>query len=194
MLLYINACARDDSRTEALASPLVQRLGSGSHTELSLYGEALRPLTKEGLQKREALLAAGVLGAPEFSYARQFADADEIVIAAPYWDLSFPSVLKLYIENIYISGIVSRYDEMGRPQGLCRARRLWYVTTAGGPYDATFSFGYISALCRDFFGISDVRLVCVENLDIVGVDAGEVLRKKHRELMDTPIEPIIAPA
>lgn len=50
-------------------------------------------------------------------------------------DLSFPARLKIYLENIYVTGIVSKYDENGRPRGLCRAERLYYVTTAGGPFD-----------------------------------------------------------
>ena len=47
----------------------------------------------------------------EISYAKQFAGADTIVIAAPFWDLSFPAILKTYIENIYVTGIVSRYSK-----------------------------------------------------------------------------------
>ena len=38
---------------------------------------------------------------------RTIANADKIVIAAPFWDMSFPSLLKVYIENIYTIGIVS---------------------------------------------------------------------------------------
>ena len=32
-------------------------------------------------------------------------------MAAPFWDLSFPAQLKIYIESIYASGIVTRYDD-----------------------------------------------------------------------------------
>ena len=42
-----------------------------------------------------------------------FADADDIIIAAPYWDLGFPAQLKTYIENIYVTGIVSAYNDHG---------------------------------------------------------------------------------
>ena len=55
-----------------------------------------------------------------FCYARQFAAADRIVIAAPLWDLSFPAQLKVYLENIYVTGIVTKYSEAGEPVGLCR--------------------------------------------------------------------------
>jgi len=38
----------------------------------------------------DALIAAGSFDDPMFALARQFAAADEVVIAAPLWDLSFP--------------------------------------------------------------------------------------------------------
>ena len=41
-----------------------------------------------------------------FRYARQFAEAEEIVIAAPFWDLSFHAKLKIYLGQITISGLI----------------------------------------------------------------------------------------
>ena len=113
-----------------------------------------------------------------FDYAKQFAGADTIIIAAPYWDLSFPATLKTYIENIYVTGIVSAYDESGMPVGLCKAKELYYVTTAGGPYDPTYSYGYIESLAKNFFGIPETHLVKVEMLDIEGYDAEEILKRE----------------
>ena len=88
------------------------------------------------------------------------------MIAAPFWDLSFPAILKLYIENIYITGIVSEYTENGMPHGLCKAKKLYYVTTAGGPYNPDFSYGYIKSLVTDYFGIKDTELVMQDMLDV----------------------------
>ena len=55
----------------------------------------------ETLKKRTALIESGDYSDRMFDYAKQFASADTIVIAAPYWDLSFPALLKTYFENIY---------------------------------------------------------------------------------------------
>ena len=71
-----------------------------------------------------------------------------------------------YIENIYITGIVSEYTENGMPHGLCKAEKLYYVTTAGGPYNQDFSYGYIKSLAMDFFGIKNTELVMQEMLDV----------------------------
>lgn len=173
MILYVRCCPREESRTDRLAKALLTRLGE--YTELDLYREELPMHDDTSLKERDELLRAGDMDDPRFRYARQFAAADEIVIAAPYWDLSFPAKLRAYIENIYVVGIVSEYDGNGIPRGLCRAKRLWYVTTAGGPYDWRFSYDYISTMATDFFGIRETRLLSAEMLDIAGNDPEKLL-------------------
>jgi FMN-dependent NADH-azoreductase len=153
----------------------------GEFTELYLPSEDLHPLTEEMLIKRTALLENGQLDDPMFQYAKQFAEADKIVISAPFWDGSFPSLLKVYIENIYAVGIVSKYGDDGVPIGLCKADELIYVTTAGGPYIPDFSYGYIDALSRRIFGIPSTRLIKAEMLDVAGMDAEQILSDAIRE-------------
>ena len=177
MTLFINCCVREESRTDRLARAVLQKLG-GNFTEIKLYEENLKPLYRETLNKRTALIEQSDYSDPMFDYAKQFASADTIVIAAPYWDLSFPATLKIYIENIYVTGIVSAYDESGMPVGLCKAKDLYYVTTAGGPYDPTYSYGYIESLVKNFFGIPETHLVKAEMLDIEGYDAEEILKRE----------------
>lgn len=177
MTLYINCCIRESSRTDRLARAVLQKLG-GSFTELKLYEENPKPLDSKTLAKRTALIEQGDYSESLFDYAKQFAAADIIVIAAPYWDLSFPAVLKIYLENIYVTGIVSEYGENGLPRGLCKAKELYYVTTAGGPYDPTYSYGYIESLAKNFFGIPTTHLVKAEMLDIIGNDAEKILNRE----------------
>lgn len=176
MTLFVNCCPREDSRTERLAGKLLETLGG--YEEVNPEKEGLVPVDNERLKYRTALLEKGDLSDEIFRYAKQFAAADTIVIAAPFWDLSFPSVLKIYIENIYVTGIVSEYDENGAPKGLCKAKKLYYVTTAGGAYDARFSFDYLKALAEDYFGIEETVLIKAEMLDIIGNDAEEILTER----------------
>ena len=174
MILYVNSCVRKESRTDLLARALLQKLG-GVYTELRLAQEPLQPLTAEVLEKRTALIEAGDMTDAMFDYAKQFAAAQTIVIAAPFWDASFPALLKVYLENIYVTGIVSRYGSDGIPVGLCQARDLYYVTTAGGPYVPDFSFHYIKALAVQAFGIPEVHLIKAEMLDVEGTDAEKII-------------------
>lgn len=174
MILYINSCVRSESRTNELAQELLS-LYDEDYKEIYLPDMNLMPLTEETLNIRTKLIENGDYSDPMFDLAKEFASADLIVIAAPYWDLSFPSYLKLYIENIYINGIVTKYDETGIPVGLCKAERLYYVTTAGGPYEGDYSYGYIRSLATKYFGISETELIYAQNLDIEGTDAKELM-------------------
>ena len=135
----------------------------------------LQSLSEERLNRRTGLIEQADYTDAMFDPARQFRQADEIVVAAPYWDLSFPAILKLYLENIYVTGLVSEYTEAGRPHGLCRAGKLWYVTTAGGPYLPDFSYGYLQTLATEYFGIPETELICAEMLDVEGYDADNLV-------------------
>ena len=126
-ILFINACVREDSRTMELSRYLLKSL-LGEIIEVNLYKERIFPLDKKGLEKRNIHDYSG----NEFDLAKQFAIADTIVISAPFWDLSFPSVLKIYFENITVSGITFEYSCEGIPVGKCNAKKLYYITTSGG--------------------------------------------------------------
>ena len=168
-ILFVNACIRDNSRTLRLAKHLLSKL-SGEMTEVRLQDENIPPLNRESLKKRDSLLQNGNLSDESLVYARDFAQADIIVIAAPYWDLSFPALLKIYLESVTVSGITFCYEN-DRPAGLCHAKKLYYDTTAGGPVRADFGFSYVKALAENLYGITDVSVFSAENLDIEGTDA-----------------------
>lgn len=181
MILYINACVRDGSRTRRLAEKLIEALGEEAE-QVDLSAIEFRKTDQAFLNHRDEQIAAGRFG--EFALARQFASADTIVIAAPYWDLSFPAELKQYIEAINVLGITFQYTPEGMPLGLCRAKKLWYVTTAGGAYvPEEFGFGYIKALAESFYGIRDVVLVKALGLDLVGADVEGILKEAEEEIV-----------
>ena len=175
MVLYINACVRKESRTDRIARALLTTLGD--FEELKLSELDLNTLDEDRLEARTNLIEKGELENPEFELARKFAEADIIVISAPFWDLSFPSELKVFIENIYITGIVSKYNEQGQPVGLCKAEKLYYVTTSGGPYCETYSYGYIRDLAINYFGIKETELIKAEMLDVYGYDAEKIVKE-----------------
>ncbi len=175
MVLYINACVRTESRTDRLARALLDKFGV--FEEVKLTSMELKPLNEERLDYRAAQIKKQNYNDSIFKLSKQFAEASLIVVSAPYWDGQFPAILKTYIENIYSIGIVTKYNENGRPQGLCKAKKLYYVTTADGRYNQRFSFDYIDYLVKNMFGIKETELIYAEYLDIEGSDAEEILSK-----------------
>ncbi len=184
-ILFVNACVRNDSRTNKLTKALLDRL-SGEVSEVKLEDIDFDKTDEAFLSKRDALIETGRYDDESFKLARQFAEADIVVIAAPYWDLSFPASLKQYVEHINVVGITFEYTTEGIPRGLCRADKLYYVMTAGGNYvPEEFGFGYIRTLAQNFYGINDVELIKAVGLDIYGADADEILRRAIDERFDS---------
>ena len=182
-ILYINACVRENSRTKELARHLLGTL-DGQIQTVDLSDENIKPFDARLLAKRDELLKNGNTDDGMFSFAKQFANADVVVIAAPYWDLMFPSVLKIYLENITVCGVTFRYSEKGIPQSLCRAKKLYYVTTSGGFIgENNFGFDYIKALATGFFGISDVKFISAQGLDIYGADTQQIIEKAKENML-----------
>ena len=178
-ILFINACARPASRTEELSRYLLNEL-VGEITEVDLYNEQLEPLCNEGLERR----AVNHIPDRESELANQFAQSDIIVIGAPFWDLSFPSVLKIYFENITISGITFEYSK-GHPISKCKAKKLYYITTSGGYIgENNFGFDYVKALAENFFGISDIHFYSAEGLDIEGTNVKEIMDEAKKRITD----------
>lgn len=175
MILFIDACVRKDSRTRRIAEALLAEF----HDEIChiRLADINWDVTDEAyLRKRDELIAGSTFDDDMFALARQFAEADRVVIAAPYWDLSFPAVLKQYIEAINVTGITFEYTAEGVPRGLCKADKLYYVMTAGGNYvPEEYGYGYIKSLSENFYGIRDVCLIKAVGLDIYGADVEAIL-------------------
>ena len=181
-ILYINACVRKDSRTNELAQHALNKL-EGNINEINLDYAKITPLYKEQLELRDDLIKDKNYNNPMFKYAKQFANADIILISAPYWDLSFPAILKTYIENINVNGITFSYSEKGYPVSLCKAKKLIYITTSGGSIISDdFGFGYIKSLAENFYGITDINYIKAEGLDIWDANIQEILIKTKKEI------------
>ena len=184
MILFIDACVRENSRTRRLAQCLLKTLG-GQYEHLRLEDCGFPAADEKFLEKRDRLLSEGKYEDSMFRYAVEFSQADEIVIAAPFWDLSFPAILKTYLEQINAVGITFRYTPEGVPEGLCRAKKLWYVTTAGGEFcPESYGFGYVRALAESFYGIESTVLIKAAGLDIDTADVEKILLKCEKDIIE----------
>ena len=135
---------------------------------------ALKPFDAAMLDDRDALASVGAWDAPVFDLARQFRAADGIVVAAPFWDLSYPAALRTYIEYISANGLAYHYDEQGC-HGDCRASRLVYLTS-GGDFEHEDSVGVVHwRQLATMFGIPRFDYVFAGGLDIDPAVAPELL-------------------
>ena len=185
-LLFLNACIdRERSRTLRIARAAVSVLEDRGYEteEIVLEDEYVLPMTTEILGKRNTLLKEGRYDDPLFSNARTFRDADRVIIAAPFWDFGFPSVLKTYLESVSCPGITYRYTPEGELIGLCRAERITYITTRGGfvSDEKDLGFATIGEL-GNYFGIPEVDCISANAMDIPTTDVDATINRVIEEL------------
>ena len=127
-LVFIDACIREEeSRTRRIAEPVVEALSKRYEIKrYDLTKMPMEPLTPETYANR----AAGKVPEWAVEAARTVAEADRILIAAPFWDMSFPAVLKVFFEHLSLFDIT--FTDNGRScVGLCKCEKVMYITTRG---------------------------------------------------------------
>jgi len=183
-LLFVDCCISQrgaESRTRILADAFLKAFAEKHpDAEIETVSQetmlALQPFDAQRLNEREALANAGKFDAPMFDLARQFKEADAVVVAAPYWDLCYPTALRTYIEHISCVGLAYHY-EMDGVHGDCNAQRLVYLTT-GGDFEHEDSLGVMHwrQLCG-LFGIGAFDYVFAGGMDIDPAMTAELLEK-----------------
>lgn len=112
--------------------------------------------------------------------ARRLAAADRIVIAAPFWDMSFPAALKVFFENMSLFNITFGSNDR-ECYGLCRCEKVLYITTRGMNIHTGDALEqatpYIRAIGH-LWGLGELSVVAAENMDYV---CGEEIERKIEE-------------
>ncbi|MBO4475619.1 MAG: NAD(P)H-dependent oxidoreductase [Bacteroidales bacterium] len=128
-LLVINACVRQaDSRTLRIAEPVIEALSKRYETIRYDLPEmdGIVPLTPELYAGR----TRGEVPSWALAAANDIAKADRIMIVAPFWDMSFPAVLKCFFEQTSLFDVT--FTDTGKTcVGLCKAPKVLYITTRG---------------------------------------------------------------
>lgn len=166
-LVYIDSCIRDEnSRTKKIASVLIEELKKKYEiTTFTLNDLNLEIVNKDVLNKR---LNNNI---PNYvlNWANTIKNADRVVIAAPFWDMSIPSALKVFIELCSIINITFNSNDK-ICYGNCKSEKLLYITTRGmnistkDPLDQGTS--YLEALST-LWGLGEVKVVACQNMDYV---------------------------
>ncbi len=140
---------------------------------------AWRDLAAEPTPHLTEANVAGVRGEPatdEERAARALSDrliaelraADVVVIGAPMYNFSLPTVLRSWFDHVLRAGETFRYSEAG-PEGLLKGKRAIVVESRGGLYSegpgqaADFQEPYLRHLLG-FIGIDDVTFVRAEKI------------------------------
>lgn len=185
-ILFVDACMRaEHSRTLGLCQEFLKQYTAHdpqcSVIHRDLTSASLPVLTGAMAQERDAL-TADEKEHPMLEPAREAAGADLILVGAPYWDMTFPAALKVYLEWASAIGVTFGYTKEGQQVGLCKARHLVFITTAGGPIgNLNLGYDYLKAWAN-MVGIPQTHCLTAENLDIRGADIEGILSSARKQI------------
>ena len=186
-VLYIKANAKPEgqSRSYAVSDAFIEEYKKNNPNDeiitLDLYKEEIDFLSAEDIADVFGPKTEESKNHPILKYAYQFLEADKYVVAAPFWNLGLPAILKAYIDYICVTGITFKYTENG-PVGLCTDKKAIHIVARGGHYlegPATgFEMGdrYLRVLFG-FLGIVDFETVPIEGVDVIGADIDAIVAK-----------------
>lgn len=166
-LLYIDACIRDEqSRTKRIAIPVVEALKHRYDVQSLVLNELdLSIVKKELITKRNN----GEIDPQVMYWAESVRDADRIVIAAPFWDMSIPAALKNFLELCSIFDVTFKSDDK-TCYGNCKAEKMLYITTRGMDISTGDALeqasSYLKALSW-LWGIGPLEVVSAQNMDYI---------------------------
>ncbi len=184
-LLYIDACIRNaESRTKRIATPIVEALKERYEVETFCLNEMELEIVKEDLIRRRN---NGRINPVVMGWAERVRDADRVVIAAPFWDMSFPAALKNFFELCSIFDVTFKSDDK-TCFGNCRAEKMLYITirgmdiATGDPLEQATP--YLKALSW-LWGIGPLQVVSAQNMDY---STEEEIEQKIGEAIDQGLE------
>ena len=163
-LFYIDSCLRSGSNTKVIADALIDRLSKRYEVETIKLSDYDFPVVKDDILNERS---SGYVPEEYVQIARKIADADRLVIAAPFWDMSFPSALKVFFENMSLFNVTFASNEK-ECYGLCKAEKVLYITTRGMNIktgdEMEQATPYIKAISK-LWGLGELHVIAAENMD-----------------------------
>ena len=162
--IVIDACMHEGSRTRKILEPVVEELSKRYSVEkIVLEADSYPVVGKKILNER----SSGYVPPEIVETAKRIASAERLVIAAPFWDMSYPSALKVFFENMSLFNIT--FANNGKEfTGLCKCEKVLYITTRGMNIKTGEALEqatpYIRALSR-LWGLGELTVIAEENMD-----------------------------
>ena len=163
-LFYIDSCLRSGSKTKRIADALIYRLSDKYEVDTIRLSEYDFPVVKNDILNERS---NGYVPEEYVQIARKIAAADRLVISAPFWDMSFPSALKVFLENMSLFNVTFASNEK-ECYGLCKAEKVLYITTRGMNIktgdEMEQATPYIKAISK-LWGLGELFVIAAENMD-----------------------------
>ena len=170
-IIYVNAIIRkDESRTKRLADGIISSIKDEVELkEINLNELPLNPYNEVTYEDKVNN------GTEELFYnlSKEIAECDGLIIASPFWDMSFPSLLKSFLEKISLFDVMFVSDDK-RCIGIAKCPFMYYIVTRGMDIEDGDELEqgtpYLKALCW-LWGIKIFKVTSASNFDYLPSDA-----------------------
>ncbi len=203
-ILYITANTKPENESTSrtvgrmVITELQKRRPDWKVEELDLYSVPLPPLKHQYFDSRNTLVGADKLMqlSPEEQrhlaqigqLCDQFVAADGYVLAAPMWSLSFPAVVKEYLDCIVIGGKTIAFKNQ-KPHGLLndRNRSFVYVQSSGASLPWMLrpvlnkGMSYFEDIMK-FIGIDDFHQLLADGTGTTEEERLDAIRKAQEKI------------
>ena len=163
-IFYVDACLRTGSNTKKIADAIIAKLAERYEIETVRLSENVFPVVNNDILNDRA---NGIVPDEYVEMAKNLAAADGLVIAAPFWDMSFPSALKVFLENMSLFNVTFGSNEK-ECYGLCKAEKVLYITTRGMNVSTGDALEqatpYIKAIGK-LWGLGELHVISAQNMD-----------------------------
>ena len=163
-IFYVDACLRTGSNTKKIADAIIAKLSERYDIETVRLSEYAFPVVDNDILNDRA---NGIVPDEYVATAKKLANADRIVIAAPFWDMSFPGALKVFLENMSLFNVTFGSNEK-ECYGLCKAEKVLYITTRGMDIstgdDLEQATPYLKAIGK-LWGLGELHVISAQNMD-----------------------------
>ena len=163
-IFYVDACLRTGSNTKKIADAIIAKLAERYEIETVRLSENVFPIVNNDILNDRA---NGIVPEEYVEMAKKLAAADRLVIAAPFWDMSFPSALKVFLENMSLFNVTFGSNEK-ECYGLCKAEKVLYITTRGMNINTGDALEqatpYIKAIGK-LWGLGELHVISAQNMD-----------------------------
>ena len=165
VIAVIDSTIREESRTRLILNGVLDHFKNIEFKYFNLNSFEI-PLTnsKNFLEKNNDEFF--------FNVAKEIAQADAMIVAAPFWDMTYPALLKAFFEKISILDVMFA-DGPDSCIGISHNKFMFYITTRGmniktdSPLDgATKS---LRALCA-LWGIPKLVTLAANNMDYLSAE------------------------
>lgn len=130
--------------------------------------------------------------------ADRFIAADYYVFVTPLWNLGSPSIVKAFLDNLFITDKTFKNTEDG-PVGLLTGRKAVHIQTRGGIYSTgpmmDFEFGdRFLRKALGFLGLEVMDTIVAEGMDHFPKKAPEIMAAAKEKAVETAREMAKKPA